>query len=605
MNRWWKALGLACVCVGSAAAQEEPWPTLDEPPTAGPPADCSESNLYGIHDEEAADTQFFRIDLLTGESMDLGPLYVGANIEAMDLDPLTGRLYGIGRQLVEVDRNTGELFVIADMGFTPVGSAFDPSGRLWVSRDRRGLYTIDLTTGESTLMWPFPEGVTGEWEGIAWDPRGRYLWAVDGDELLRWDPLTQEVLDACGDATLPTPSIEALDFDGEGTLIAGWHHGRADELAIIEINQTTCDYAAWSYPSPYYDVESLAFEMCVPAGHALSGTIFDDEDGDGVWDPAERGAFGVTVRVIDTTTLAVLAEVVTAYDGGFAAGGLPDSEYRVQVVPVVGATATLDPDGGTSTEVEVVVAGADVGGLTFGLVGGCQNFEVYGIQDAGSGDTQLFGLDPFTGLSWSLGEELEDVDLKSLAVHPATGELYGAAGPGGERSGDAFVIDTETGDARYVGNSHLFDHAKFAGFTLDSDGAAWILREDFGLFKVTFGAAPSRKLMWRNTWGSPLEFGGVTWNADESFLYFTTGRHVMRWSEVSGVEEVCGWFFLPDDVTGLTLSPEGTLLAAWDDAPTDAQKVMELVVETCDYEPYGVSVPFDDVIELSLSVCLD
>jgi uncharacterized repeat protein (TIGR01451 family) len=106
------------------------------------------------------------------------------------------------------------------------------------------------------------------------------------------------------------------------------------------------------------------------SGASLSGYLFDDLDGDGVWDqPGEPGLAGWTIHLSAADTVnpgaIVPATTVTASDGSYSFAGLADGSYRLLETkqPQNGWTQTAPSGGG---HVVVVSGGSSFTNLNFG-----------------------------------------------------------------------------------------------------------------------------------------------------------------------------------------------------------------------------------------------
>ncbi|MGD9100577.1 MAG: SdrD B-like domain-containing protein, partial [Anaerolineae bacterium] len=132
----------------------------------------------------------------------------------------------------------------------------------------------------------------------------------------------------------------------------------------------------------------------------VSGSVFDDLDGDGVQDPGEPGLGGVVVSLIDPGTGATITTTTTG-DGSYIFTGVDPGDYIVQ---------ESDPDGFTSTtpnDVPVSIgsggaATANFGDQAEGTVSGSVFNDLDGDGVQGPGETGLGGvvvslIDPDTG----------------------------------------------------------------------------------------------------------------------------------------------------------------------------------------------------------------
>ncbi|RKZ69060.1 MAG: hypothetical protein DRQ99_02075 [Candidatus Parabeggiatoa sp. nov. 3] len=247
------------------------------------PQDCSIPQFYALHDGELNNTQFFTINPYTLETTPLGPLYEGYDIEALDRHPITGELYATSGDdtgcidptadpascerlphghLYKVDPNTGALTSIGSTGFGEVsGISFHPiTGELWAWADREGMLTIDLTTGEGTLVYASDAGV----EALTWDNEGEVLYAAANTDL--WaasdfdaDMVPQDVRIICG--KLPG-QVEALDM-AKGNVLLFAMNKRSD-LNIYGWKIKEGDYCPpvldMEVETPaYYDIEAITW----------------------------------------------------------------------------------------------------------------------------------------------------------------------------------------------------------------------------------------------------------------------------------------------------------------------------------------------------------
>jgi uncharacterized repeat protein (TIGR01451 family) len=114
----------------------------------------------------------------------------------------------------------------------------------------------------------------------------------------------------------------------------------------------------------------------------ITGTIWTDDDADGVIDPGETGIGGVTVELIDpgpdgilgSADDVVIGTTVTNPDGTYDFIDVPAGDYVVVVDPATvpfGLQPTFDPDGVVDGLTPVtVVAGETTEDVDFGYVGG-------------------------------------------------------------------------------------------------------------------------------------------------------------------------------------------------------------------------------------------
>ena len=233
-------------------------------------AQSEEFIMYGIQDTSSRDSQLFKLNLGTGAVEALGPLRRNFDIEAFDIHPRTGDLYAIAGgggdqdgKLFLVDKSTGELSLIGRTGARDgreiASASFHPDGTLWAFQQNVGLVTINLRNASRRVVWRARgEDIGKNWEGLAWDLEGNFLYGSQGSRLFRWDPDSETAEVIC--RNLPKPT-EALDFRPDGVLVGGWHYAERAALRIFTINLERCTFRSTDFVIPFNDVETLAFEM--------------------------------------------------------------------------------------------------------------------------------------------------------------------------------------------------------------------------------------------------------------------------------------------------------------------------------------------------------
>lgn len=231
---------------------------------------CNPFLVYGVHDQGLNDSQLFTLDTLTGEALPLGPLRPGADLESLELHPVTGQIYTTEAVLggfYEADKTTGDLTLIGNTGvrkFREISSlSFNPeTNELWGFQKNVGLVTIDLSTAAVTRQWVAPVNdpvINPRWDAIAWSPDGTVVYGSERSNLYRWDATTRTVSRIC---TNLFDKTEALEFDNFGNLYGGWHNESVGSLRLFTIDPDTCTIVDTEFLMPFNDIESLAFEVC-------------------------------------------------------------------------------------------------------------------------------------------------------------------------------------------------------------------------------------------------------------------------------------------------------------------------------------------------------
>ncbi|MEK7325430.1 MAG: Ig-like domain-containing protein, partial [Chloroflexota bacterium] len=210
--------------------------------------------IYGAQNEDDS-VQFFTVDRNTHEVNTLGPLQTGYDIEGIDLHPTTGALYATsenGGRLYTVDKETGLLTLVGPTGFNGVpGLSFKPDGTLWGWAKGKGLISINLSTGQGTLMFASTT-LTKNVEGIAWNNDGALLYMVANRDLLVYNPASNTVTKIAGNLPYKT---EAADMRPDGLLALGVH-GYTIFAYDVNLKQIV---TGENITTPYDDVEGLAW----------------------------------------------------------------------------------------------------------------------------------------------------------------------------------------------------------------------------------------------------------------------------------------------------------------------------------------------------------
>jgi uncharacterized repeat protein (TIGR01451 family) len=224
------------------------------------------NQIFGVNVAHGLDAQFFTIDPATLAVSPLGPLYVGADLDGLDIDPVTHQLYatagddnrlGQDGYLFRVDSHTGALTPVGFTGFSEVvGLSFHPDGTLWGWARGTGLIRIDPATAASTLVFHSFRSI----KGLAWNNDGTMLYGSRHDQLYLIDPVA-------GTLTLLADNLpeetSGLEIRPDGLLAA-----TADERSTIFAYDISTRHRV---PSEYIDlsgtefedIESLAWPSCV------------------------------------------------------------------------------------------------------------------------------------------------------------------------------------------------------------------------------------------------------------------------------------------------------------------------------------------------------
>ncbi len=257
-------------------------------------------------------------------------------IEGIAGDPVTGILYATDSGMFgTIDTVTGEFSAIGPTGYGDVdGLALDPFSREMYGVARLGgadeLFKIDLATGAL-----IPGGIDGldsvpinsdtvlglsDNDDIGINPYNGQMYAVANnggpDRLILVDKDTGNVTDV-GQITSAT-DIEGFSFDPFGSLLGS--SGSQDNLYQMDLGTGA---GTFIFDLDHLDYESI--ECSTKGYNVLSGTVFLDKDGNGVFDGTDAGTGGVTVTLyrdangngVADAGDPILHSIVTAADGSY------------------------------------------------------------------------------------------------------------------------------------------------------------------------------------------------------------------------------------------------------------------------------------------------
>lgn len=253
-------------------------PSCDDTPP--PPVAC-EAKAYAVHDGGLNNSEFFTIDPETLSVAPLGGVYAAHDIEALDLTPDGQTLYAASGDntatpgmLYTVDKVTGALTEVGPTGMQEVDAlSFAPDGSLWGWSQGEGLFVIADPSVSPVAAIMYPNAA--EVEDISFSVDGSIIYGVQNANTVDPDAAdadTTSVLWAYNVAsgTLNTVcdsvslgEIEALETLPTGDLIFGVHDDTSMMMTVSGLNPESCEGVSLDpIPSPYYDVEGIAWPSC-------------------------------------------------------------------------------------------------------------------------------------------------------------------------------------------------------------------------------------------------------------------------------------------------------------------------------------------------------
>jgi 6-phosphogluconolactonase (cycloisomerase 2 family) len=156
---------------------------------------------------------------------------------------------------------------------------------------------------------------------------------------------------------------------------------------------------------------------------------------------------------------------------------------------------------------------------------------MYGVDDQGSRDSQLFRLDLISGSFEMLGSLYKNYDIEGLAIHPSTKELYAVGGEDihatrgypqyPQYNGSIYKVNKSTGELTWLGQTG-HDDQRAASFN-PSTAELWVAVQNQGWMTIQFDASG-------NVAGSTVEVAStvhnavrdantLAWNPDGTALY--------------------------------------------------------------------------------------
>jgi hypothetical protein len=167
-----------------------------------------------------------------------------------------------------------------------------------------------------------------------------------------------------------------LKMEGRGD---GDHDDDDDDDGLDCGGVATINYIPWAFAKPD--------ELPTPPSPGISGVVYEDSNGNGVYDPTDLGVAGVTIELRDAATDALMASAVTDLDGRYHFDDPGDGAYKLveaQPAELLDGAETVGSNGGTVDNTtdsnliaDIVFSSGDVAsGYDFGEVmpGGLSGF---------------------------------------------------------------------------------------------------------------------------------------------------------------------------------------------------------------------------------------
>jgi hypothetical protein len=206
--------------------------------------------------------------------------------------------------------------------------------------------------------------------------------------------------------------------------------------------------------------------------------------------------------------------------------------------------------------------------------------QLYGVQDNGLNDSQLFTINPDTLNVNNLGELYPDYDIEALDTHPDNDELYAASGDDTNNPGTLYKVNTQTGALTEIGNTGF---AEIEGLSFDTEGTLWAWAKGDGLISVNTQTGAGTLII-----PSPVAVEDITWNNDNTLLYAAQDTHLWVYDGKT-VEKACD---LPGHTEALEMLPNNTLLVGIH-GQTKLLELQAIDLTTCE-TVLGLGIPTDN-----------
>ncbi len=338
----------------------------------------------------------------------------------------------------------------------------------------------------------------------------------------------------------------------------------------------------------------------------IGDRVWLDVDGDGVQDAGEAGIAGVTVFLYDGGGHLV-ATTVTNSQGIYSFTGLTQGTYTVVVddstLPL-NLEPTYDRDGiATAHEATVnLLKGQLINDVDFGYHTTCNPNLLYGVQDFGFNDSQLFTLDLTTEIQNVLGPVHPGLDLESLALHPQTGVMYTTA----SLLGHFYSVDKATGALTLLGNTGAEKFKEVAALSFHPNGTLWAFQKNIGLMTVNLSTGALTR-QWRAPINHPVitrKWDAIAWNPQGTVVYGSERANLYRWDAATQtVSLICGAGFLPDKTEALEYDNFGNLTGGWHNERVGALRLFIIDPINCTRTDFDYFLPFNDIEGFDWEVC--
>jgi hypothetical protein len=174
--------------------------------------------------------------------------------------------------------------------------------------------------------------------------------------------------------------------------------------------------------------------------------------------------------------------------------------------------------------------------------------QLYGVQDNGLNNSQLFAIELTSGQIKPIGSECLECDIEALDIPHDMNVLYAASGDDSVKAGFFYKVNTQTGGLTEIGPTGFNE---IEGLSFDKEKTLWAWAKGDGLIQIDLQTGVGTLII-----PSSLMIEDITWNNDDSLLYGAEGRQLWVY-DGEKLKKACD---LPGQTEALEMLPDNRLL---------------------------------------------
>jgi hypothetical protein len=211
---------------------------------------------------------------------------------------------------------------------------------------------------------------------------------------------------------------------------------------------------------------------------------------------------------------------------------------------------------------------------------------IYGVDDQGGANSQLFTLDPQDGTSRPLGGRHDGLDLEGLDIDPIASELFATSGKNGIHPGWLYQIDRQTGAVSEIGPTG-FGKVSALSFR-PTDATLWGWAANTGLIQIDRRTGNGTVIF-----SSSQGLEDITWSNDGTLLYGVVGRELWVYTPAEQTLQRIAKN-LPGETEALEMRPDGRLVGGIHNAGAASIFVYDLTTMQ-PVESAGITLIYKDI----------